>query len=181
MEGVGMDDPEGEGFGGARWHDLATRGPRIEGLPDHAPESAPAGVIPVAAVLVVGSLGEKLRGHPRGEGVFELAKGTDLNLAEAGGMRTQAGHPLRAIRPAHHSTSSPRKHAPPARKPSPLTLARTFLALVRRGSLPHPASGGAAPPPNAQHSTRTTRQAISRGTSTSASPSRTPSSSASPS
>ena len=44
--------------------DLPAGGVGIEALPEHAPEGAPAGVVAVAAVLVVRSLWEKLRGDP---------------------------------------------------------------------------------------------------------------------
>jgi hypothetical protein len=47
----------------------------MEGLPEHGPESAPAGVVAVPAVLVVGGLGEELGGNPGSKTLFQLAEG----------------------------------------------------------------------------------------------------------
>src|SRR3954469_648879 len=62
----------------------------METLPEHAPESAPAGVGAIPAIAFSGSFGKELRGNPTAQGIFQLVQGVGKDLATgAGGAGTQ--------------------------------------------------------------------------------------------
>ena len=74
---------------------LSTGGLWVEGLPDHAPEGAPAGVMAIAAVFFLRGFGKEGGGYPGAEAGFELAKGEVAHLADslggAGTHRSEGG------------------------------------------------------------------------------------------
>src|SRR6185503_9984185 len=68
--------------------DLSARGVRMESLPDHAPEGAPAGVDAVTAVLVALRFWEEFGGDPATQARLQLRQGVGADQVDhLGGAR----------------------------------------------------------------------------------------------
>src|SRR5439155_16090560 len=84
-------------------HHFAARGVRIEVLPERTPECAPAGVVAVSAIGLLGSFWEEVLRQPLSEAVFQLAEGVGAHALK--GLGGAGAHGIQAVKPRREERS----------------------------------------------------------------------------